>query len=107
MWSVVPTPYPAAATDVFLNDVACAPGSTCTAVGSYRLSPTLILTLAEHWSGGLWAIQVLPDPPGGHGSELAGIACAGRRGCTAVGYSSIGDIAASLVERFGPGAPSR
>src|SRR6185437_14262263 len=50
---------------VVLADVACASGSSCVAVGSYRDRAQLILTLAERWNGTRWTIDrtLNPQPP--------------------------------------------
>ena len=67
-WSIQATPNPSAGGG-FLNGVACASASACTAVGGSSSG-----TLAEHWNGTRWAIQVTPNPSAG-GGTLSGVAC--------------------------------
>jgi hypothetical protein len=48
--------------------------------------------LAERWNGRRWTIQRTPNPGD---AQLAGVSCATRTSCTAVGHSNT----------FGPAAP--
>ena len=58
------------------------------------------MALADRWNGIAWAMQAMPNPPGGATSgvatSLADVSCTSAIVCTAVGNSALG----SLVERW-------
>ena len=86
-WSIQKTPNPTGAVhNIFLDRVACASKSTCTAVGSYGKGTTYTM-LAERWNGTKWSIQKTPRPTGARDSFLYGVACTSESSCTAVGLS--------------------
>ena len=85
-WTIQPTPNPSHGGG-FLNGVACASTSACTAVGSSNAG-----TLAERWNGTRWAIQPTPNPAQG-GGFLTSVACPSASSCTAVGVSNAGTLA--------------
>src|SRR5262249_35276914 len=87
-WSIQPTPNPPGAQFTFLNTVACATASACTAAGAYINSSGAFQPLAERWNGTRWAIQPTPHLASGAMGLLIGVACTSATGCTAVGYSS-------------------
>jgi hypothetical protein len=71
-----------------LASVSCTAVKDCVAVGTGgTTSPTLDLApLAEHWTGGKWAVLTVPDPaPAGDISELNSVSCTSATNCMAVG----------------------
>jgi hypothetical protein len=103
-WSVVSSANPGP--DSNLAGVVCTPARTCTAVGTYvndALPTAPNQTLVE--SGDSSGLSVVPSPnAGGAGAEnsLAGVSCASRRACIAVGNASGGNIttSAALIEAW-------
>src|SRR5262249_22596063 len=97
-WSIQPTPNPPSPGGGTLNWVACPSLSACTAVGAaVDPSSAPLATLAERWNGTRWSIQPTPNPAGGQGPRLEGVACPSPSACTAVGGSFAN---ASLAERW-------
>jgi hypothetical protein len=80
-WSLQPTPHLRGEHLDDLVGVACSTAASCSAVGLQSGAKTG--ALAEHWNGARWAVQTTPDP--GPRSALAGVACARRSRCVAVG----------------------
>ena len=87
-WTIEPTPNPAGATLVGLDDVSCTSATACTAVGGYyTASPPISATLAEQWNGTNWTIEPTPNPAGttaGQQNGLDGVSCTSATACTAV-----------------------
>jgi hypothetical protein len=99
-WRIVPTFKPAPhGRGAFLNGVACASASACTAVGNQ----TPARTLAERWNGRRWHVQATPNPSGGQNIFLAGVACPARSACTAFGLNLTGSGPLTLAERWSGG----
>jgi hypothetical protein len=86
-WIIVPSPNTGGA-NAFdqLNSVSCVSVSSCTAVGTYGVSPK---TLVESWNGTQWAIVPSPNPPppppSSAGYSLMGVSCTSAAVCIAVG----------------------
>lgn len=103
-WVIVPAPRPPAVPvpgSGTLAGVSCASAASCTAVGwQFTTAPTSQVPLAEHWDGGIWSAQPVPNPVfHGQGSQLAAVSCTSRRACTAVGER--GSVpSATLAERW-------
>jgi hypothetical protein len=90
-WAIQATPNPGGATNSYLNGVSCTSTKACTAVGLYIDSASTIVTLAERWNGGGWAIQATPNPSGATESQLLSVSCTSATACTAAGnYTSAG-----------------
>ena len=86
-WVVQPTPNPSAtASELF--GVACPSTTQCTAVGSYKKSSGVVVTLAERWNGSTWVVRPTPNPSGSTYSELEGVACPSTTRCIAAGYET-------------------
>ena len=91
-WTIQPMPIisgPSGNASIQLTRVSCALTTSCTAVGSYIFVSGAPHgpqggTLAEHWNGRTWKVQVTPSPSSS--SALTGISCASATSCTAVGY---------------------
>jgi hypothetical protein len=99
-WSVVPSPNPRAGNGV-LNAVSCSATSVCTAVGLHVRESGLGVTLAERRSGGIWAVQSTPNPPGAAASALNGVSCPTSSACTGVGQFAVKPGAQrTLAERW-------
>lgn len=97
-WRIVPTYKPAPnGRGAFLNGVACATATACTAVGNQ--TPTR--TLAERWNGQSWHVQATPNPAGQ--PALAGVACPTSSACTAFGLNFTGSGPATVAERWSGG----
>ena len=88
-WRIQPVPVPAGAVSATFEGVSCPAPGACTAVGEYDNAGQRELALAERWSGGRWAVQVLPRlPRAAHGSQLAGVSCPSAASCFASGWST-------------------
>ena len=99
-WSVVPSPNPRAGNGV-LNAVSCPATSVCTAVGLHVRESGIGVTLAERRSGGVWAVQSTPNPPGAAASALNGVSCPASSACTGVGQFAVRSGAQqTLAERW-------
>src|SRR5215471_14570193 len=99
-WSIAPTPNLPARTGQ-LAGVSCASSSSCTAVGDFTRGSGVVVTLAEHWDGGKWAIQPTPNPPGARLSALYGVSCSAPSACTAAGQAVSNQGASTpLAERW-------
>ena len=72
-----------------LGGVSCTAVKDCVAVGtggSATSSALDLAPLAEHWTGGKWAVLTVPDPaPAGDASELNSVSCTSATNCMAVG----------------------
>jgi hypothetical protein len=99
-WSITPTPNPRAGNGV-LNAVSCPTTSVCTAVGLHVRESGLGVTLAERRSGGTWAVQSTPNPPGAAASALNGVSCPSTSACTGVGqFVTKSGAQLTLAERW-------
>ena len=85
-WSLESTPGPAGVTQSWLGAVSCTSSTACTAVGYYRNSSDVYVTLADQWNGTEWKLQSTPNPTGATENLLGGVSCASSTTCTAVGY---------------------
>jgi len=84
-WKLLPVPLPAGGTFGELTGVSCAGNATCTAVGSYITARGVGRPLAEQLRSGTWTPQALPLPATGTSGRLAGVSCATKSRCTAIG----------------------
>lgn len=85
-WAIQATPNPAhAAGDSQLDSISCASRTNCTAAGWYATASGGARTLAEHWNGSMWTVQVTPDPAGATFGYLEGVSCVMPGSCTAIG----------------------
>jgi hypothetical protein len=75
---------------------ACADASDCTAVGFYLHVGKH--ALAEHWDGTAWALETVPDLPGGRSAYLLSVACPSATSCVAVGTKGSPNHSNTLVE---------
>ncbi len=85
-WKLQTMPEPAGAQESVLEDVSCTSSTACTAVGYYKNSSGVIVSLAERWSGTEWAIQTTPNPTGAKETKAIGVSCASATACTMTGY---------------------
>jgi hypothetical protein len=86
-WSVVTSPNPTDATDIFLSGVSCLSTTRCYAVGNYSTGPpnnSTSKTLTERWNGTSWSVFASPTPPGATYGVLSGVSCQ-PGSCYAVG----------------------
>jgi hypothetical protein len=78
----------AASSRTELYGVSCASPTTCTGVGFYDdVSLGAVHSLAETVAPNTSSLQVTHNPPGEPGSFLAGVSCASRSICIAVGFA--------------------
>jgi hypothetical protein len=101
-WALGSIPSPAGVRRTYLDGLSCSSPSTCTAVGMYYKSSTVLAPLAETWDGSRWTIGVTPNPSATYGSGLERVSCPSVTACTATGLSyinSTGD-SVSLVETW-------
>lgn len=91
-WTSETPPIPEFGQTTVLEGIACPAANQCTAIGYASNFTGWQVTLAEIWSGGSWAIQETPNPPGFTPKPiLAGISCASTSACVAVGsYKAFG-----------------
>ena len=70
-----------------LESVSCTAVQDCVAVGvAGTTSPAISLApLAEHWTGGTWAVLSPANPAPGDITELNGVSCTSATNCVAVG----------------------
>jgi hypothetical protein len=110
-WTIRDTANPNGAQPGGLSAVSCPSSWACTAVGHAVTSAhaqgfaDFIAdqpALAERWDGEKWAIQAVPDPPGGLGSDLRAVSCPSSETCTAVGqyYDDASGQDLSLADRW-------
>jgi hypothetical protein len=85
-WAIERTARHAGARASFLSGVSCAGPRACTAVGFSNDADGTQAPLAERWDGRRWSLQPMTRMPGQLDTQLAGVACAGARSCTAVGF---------------------
>ncbi len=98
-WQLQTLPTSAPTTE--LVNVSCTTPLGCTAVGSYSTDTNGIVfsTIAEHWNGVRWSIQVTPNPTGG--GIFGGVSCTRSGVCIAVGETMTGSQR-TLAERYSP-----
>jgi hypothetical protein len=100
-WQVQATPSPASSAFSQLDGVWCTSATICTAVGHYRGSGGVEMTLAEVRNGSTWAIQAIPNPAGSAGSYLQGVSCRSAISCTATGrYTNSTGATVTLAEHW-------
>lgn len=99
-WSIVASPN---ASGTFprsvMNGVTCVSATDCWAVG-YTYTGTAFQTLTEHWNGSEWAVVASPNSSELELNVLYDVECLSSTSCWAVGYSSTGTAARSLIERW-------
>ena len=83
-----------------LNGVSCVSVTSCTAVGSsvpgHKPDFVNVRPLIEVWNGSRWAVE--PTPRVSRGSDLQGVSCVLKVGCTAVGSNGEEGAGQALVE---------
>ncbi len=100
-WSIQSTPNPSGATESYLHGVSCSSSTACTAVGHYKNSSGVLVTLAERWNGTEWAIQATPNPSEAKESFLEDVSCSSSTTCTAAGFYISGkDVPSTLAEQW-------
>lgn len=100
-WAVQRTVRPAGARASFLSGVSCTGPRTCTAVGFSNEANGTQAPLAERWNGRRWSLEPMSRVPGQLDTQLAGVACAGERSCTAVGFfTNVTGIDVMLAEHL-------
>ncbi len=100
-WTVQATPSPPGSAFSQLNSVWCTSATRCTAVGQYRSSAGVEMTLAEYRKGSTWAVQATPNPAGSTSSDLQGVSCHSDVSCTATGhYVSSTGATVTLAEHW-------
>jgi hypothetical protein len=98
-WANVPIPAPRG-TDSYLVSVSCPAAKDCTAVGGRASSPTSSGPIAEQWNGRTWHLTQTSNPRGVHAGNLAGVSCASRNDCVAVGMSQGQKRDPALTEKW-------
>ncbi len=99
-WSVQKLPKTPGDQGSAFYGVSCTSATACTAVGAYRNSSGVQVSLAEVWNGTSWSIETTPNPSGAQISSLEGVSCTTSSKCVAVGGSgdSSGNVT-NLVEK--------
>jgi subtilisin family serine protease len=98
-WSNETSVAPSGAKSDGLNDISCAAGGSCMAVGSLVNSAGATVPAAEKWNGAAWALAT-PPAPAGSPSELKGVSCATTTACMAVGYKQVSGAAQPLATQW-------
>ena len=100
-WSIVASANGAAASQSFLDAVACASATDCWAVGWFVSAVTgFNQTLVQRWNGSAWAAIASPNALASTHNDLHGIACAAASDCWAVGSASNGSARQTLALRW-------
>jgi hypothetical protein len=100
-WTIKTTPNPSGAKESYLTGVSCSISTACTAVGRYKNSSGVLVTLAERWNGTEWSIQTTPNPSGAKESQLNGLSCPNSAECIAAGeYTNSSGVVVTLAERW-------
>ena len=100
-WSIQSTPNPSGAKESYLHGVSCSSSTACTAVGHYKNSAGVYVTLAERWNGTEWIIQSTPNPSEAKEAFLEDVSCSSSTTCTAVGFYVSGkDVPSTLAEQW-------
>jgi hypothetical protein len=100
-WAIQSSPNPAEGKANTLAAVSCTSATACTAVGHYKNSAGVEVTLAERWNGSAWAVQSTANPTGATGSALLTVSCASSESCAAAGDSlAAGKLEAPLAESW-------
>jgi hypothetical protein len=100
-WSIKPVPSPSAAKRSELRGVSCTAANACEAVGSYRNSANVEMTLGERWNGAEWLLMESPNPGGASASGLGAVSCSAAAACSATeSYKGSGGTTATLAERY-------
>jgi hypothetical protein len=86
-WSVQKLPKTPGDQGSAFYGVSCTSATACTAVGTYRDSSGVQVSLAEVWNGTSWSIETTPNPSGAQVSSLEGVSCTSSSKCIAVGGS--------------------
>jgi hypothetical protein len=100
VWAIIFSPNTSTMQGNYLNAVACALASDCSAVGYHANGPGAFQTLIEQWDGNLWTIVSSPNPSGAQDSELLGVTYVSAAQCWAAGYyaGTFGHPPQTLVE---------
>jgi hypothetical protein len=85
-WAPETSVGPAEAKSDWLNDVSCAAGGVCVAVGAATDKAGSTVPASQKLSGGAWTLAN-PPAPGGLQSELKGVSCVSATSCMTVGYA--------------------
>lgn len=85
-WSLFPVAKPTESKGSILLDVSCGSSSLCRAVGGYKNSSNVQVSLAEVYSGGSsWSHESSKNPAGSVNTVFQGISCVVVTNCVAVG----------------------
>jgi hypothetical protein len=98
-WSIASSPNTGSAGYDYLEGVSCPSTSDCIAVGYYYRNSN-VQTLIEQWNGSTWSIMPSADTDPNRDNYLNGVSCSSSSACTAVGYSSKGNVDQTLAERL-------
>lgn len=69
----------------FLAGVSCPSAAYCATAG-YAFTSSGVVPTFEQWSGGVWTVQVGPEPAGATDTFLNSVACVSTTSCQLVGY---------------------
>ncbi|HSH39568.1 MAG TPA: hypothetical protein VK993_12355 [Chthoniobacterales bacterium] len=99
-WSLASTPNVISTTDNRLDNVTCLSATDCWAVGSYAVGSNRFQALIERWDGTTWTVVPSPNTSPTRSNQLFGVACTSSTDCWAVGISSDGTPAQTLIMRW-------
>jgi hypothetical protein len=98
-WKTRSAPEPLGATVGFLLGVSCSAATSCVAAGWAEVTST-VTTLADHWNGTSWTLEVTRDPTGALGSSFNGVWCGAHNiECRAAGDYDLPSNVKTLIER--------
>src|SRR5204862_4161737 len=99
-WSIVTSANPSSGYN-YLNGVTCTSAMDCWAVGEYSNgSDPGRRTLIERWNGISWSLVVSPNTGSMDNNHLNNVTCTSSSDCWAVGYSNVGGLDRTLIERW-------
>ena len=99
-WKATSVPEPGGVTTAFLRGVTCPTANSCEAAGWASLTAPVTTTVAEHWNGTKWTLELTPSLTGAVVAQFAGVSCGVHVACRAVGsvQESAGSHVKTLIE---------
>jgi hypothetical protein len=100
-WTVQSGPRPSGARSVSVDQISCAAGVRCTAIGTFTGSRNQSVPFAARWTGGVWISRRMPKPHGGKAVQIEGLSCTSATACTVTaGLTTNAGTVAPFAERW-------
>lgn len=101
-WTLQTVTKPTEAKGSIFLDVSCMEASECRAVGGYKNSSNVQVSLAERWGGTSWSVQSSANPVGSTNTVFQGVSCLGSTfSCVAVGDWNNGKVWQPMAQSTG------